>query len=66
MNNISAGRYSLLLYNMLGQKIFFKTIDYPGGSAAQLVELPSGIPAGAYIVKLFKDQKDFTTRIVIQ
>jgi hypothetical protein len=66
MNNISAGRYSLMLYNMLGQKVFYKTIDYQGGSVSQVVELPSAIVAGAYIIKLHKDQKDFTTRIVIQ
>lgn len=66
MNNIPAGKYSLTIYNMIGQKILAKTIDHAGGSATQLMELPVGIPQGAYIVKVFKDHTDFTTRIVIQ
>ena len=52
MNNIVAGKYSLLIYNTLGQLLLNQEIDHAGGSASQTIYLPAGTARGEYHVRL--------------
>jgi len=66
LNNLAAGRYNLVLYNSIGQKVFSKTIEHSGGSASQTVTFPSGTPKGIYVLKVFNQTFDYNTKLVIK
>ncbi len=51
--NIPAGRYTLIIFNTLGQKLLNQEINHAGGSASQTIYLPAGTARGEYHVKLF-------------
>ncbi|MEJ0106636.1 MAG: hypothetical protein WDO19_30615 [Bacteroidota bacterium] len=46
------GNYQLELYSNSGQRMFGKTIDHAGGSAAETLQLPVAIPAGVYQLRI--------------
>jgi len=66
LNNLTAGKYNVVLYNSAGQKVFNKTIEHSGGSASQSLTFPSGIAKGIYVLKVFNQIFDYNTKIVIE
>lgn len=66
LNSLAAGKYNMVMYNSVGQRIMGKTIEHVGGTSAQVLALPSNIPAGTYLLKLFNEYADFTSRFIIQ
>jgi hypothetical protein len=65
-SNMPQGRYQLVMYNSIGQKLLIKMIEHPGGSISQTIQLPSNIAGGAYFVKVFNPTADFVIPIVIK
>jgi len=66
LNNLDAGKYNVVLYNSIGQKVFNRTIEHLGGSASQSLIFPSSIARGIYVLKVFNQTFDYNTKIVIE
>lgn len=65
-SNIPQGRYQLILYNSLGMHVFKTTIEHAGGSSTQSFLLPLNAKAGAYVLKIFNETLNFTSRIIVE
>ncbi|MCW3108497.1 MAG: Cadherin domain protein, partial [Segetibacter sp.] len=66
LNNISQGRYELVLYNATGQRVFNKVIDHSGGISAQNIQLPSQLGSGLYKIKLISSKESFNATLIIE
>lgn len=66
LNNLSAGKYQLLLYNSLGQQVYRKIIEHTGGSSSQQLSLPASVQSGTYIVKIFNESINSSMGIIIE
>ncbi len=61
MNNLAAGKYTLILTAINGQRVFEKAIDYTGGRQSLSFDLPRSLAAGTYNLLLMSG--DFTGRV---
>ena len=50
--NASAGRYTVVLYNMLGMQVLQQAVRVSGGTSVQPLQLPAGLAAGTYIAEI--------------
>lgn len=66
MTNISAGNYTLEIYNTLGQLILNKIINHSGGSASQTIQLPAGTSRGEYHLKLLSTDIQINKMITVE
>jgi hypothetical protein len=66
LNNMPQGKYELVVYNGLGQKLLAKTIEHGGGSATEQVILGVNILPGSYFVKIYNESTSFTSHLVVQ
>ncbi|MGI8952291.1 MAG: T9SS type A sorting domain-containing protein [Chitinophagaceae bacterium] len=66
LTNLPAGKYTLQLYNNLGQLIISKTVEHPGGSASQTIYLPASVARGAYTFKFANSITRFIKTLIIQ
>jgi hypothetical protein len=66
LSNIAAGKYSLLIYNTLGQLLLKQEIDHAGGSASQTVYLPAGTARGEYHVRLLGTNLQVEKTLTVQ
>ena len=65
-NNLVAGKYNVVLYNSIGQKVYMRTIEHPGGSASQSLTFPSSTARGIYVLKVFNQTFDYNTKLIIE
>lgn len=61
MNNLAAGKYTLILTAINGQRVFEKAIEYTGGRQSLSFDLPRSLAAGTYNLLLMSG--DFTGRV---
>ncbi len=66
MNNMPAGKYALIIYNMLGQVIVSQEIERMAGSSSQTIYLPSGTARGVYKVSLINGTSKIIKTITVQ
>ena len=64
LDNIPAGRYSVMVYSVSGQLVINKTIDHPGGNGMVKLNLPGSMINGTYPV-LFSDGKTQYKQLLI-
>ena len=50
LNNLEAGKYSVSVYNVLGEKVVAKSITHVGGTSVQQLSINSHLAAGTYTV----------------
>jgi hypothetical protein len=55
-NQLKAGTYKLLLYNLLGSKISAQMIQHIGGTSTYVFSTDSNLSAGTYIMDI-RDEK---------
>jgi hypothetical protein len=65
LNNLEKGRYNLQLYDNLGHQVLNKLVDHPGGSASQIIYLPTHIAQGVYPLLLMNDKTRFNYSLVV-
>lgn len=65
-NNVDKGKYRFMLYSSGGQLVLDKSIDNPGAVYVQKLTLPPNVASGVYIVKLFSNKTNFTTRLIVE
>ncbi len=52
LNNIEKGKYTMSVYNSIGQRVINQMIEHPGGSGAEEIKLGDNLAAGVYRVSL--------------
>ena len=52
LSNVVAGKYTLSIYNTLGQKVSEQTISHTGGSATHAISINNVLAAGVYSVTI--------------
>jgi hypothetical protein len=55
LSNLEKGKYTLTVFNNIGQQVMERQIDHTGGSAAQTVDFDKQMAAGIYRVELIKN-----------
>jgi hypothetical protein len=65
LNNLSAGKYQLLVYNSVGQQVYSKTIEHAGGSSVQQLVLPPTVKPGTYIIQIFNETMNFSSGLIV-
>ena len=66
LNNVDKGKYTLILTNQLGQRIYSQVIDHQGGSANQTINAGSLFVKGIYQLQLTGEGVSHVQRIVRQ
>ena len=66
LNDLSAGSYSLQLYNTAGQPVLTKTIQHAGGNATQAILLPQSLAAGMYRLRLGNGKGGYGMSLVVE
>ena len=52
LGNVVAGKYTVSIYNALGQKVSEQTISHAGGSATHAISINNALADGAYSVTI--------------
>ena len=50
--NVVAGKYTVSIYNALGQRVGEQTISHTGGSATHAISIDNSLAAGVYRVTI--------------
>jgi len=66
LNNQPKGKYTVELFNGLGQKVFITTIVHAGGSVNQSVRLPSIVSKGIYQLEVKNGETRKTQQLIIE
>jgi hypothetical protein len=53
-----AGKYRFSLFNSIGQLLFFKEINYPGGNSIQTIYVQKDTPDGIYHLQIIKPGRE--------
>ncbi len=64
--NIEQGRYSIMVSDLDGKKIYDQTLDHSGGIINQSIQLPSGTPPGIYTLSLTGNGQRLIKRFVVK
>lgn len=65
-SNIEKGKYTVKIYNNLGQKIYTNTIQHAASSAIYILRSESQIPKGIYKVSIDKENKIVTKTLLFE
>ncbi len=64
--NQPGGKYFVQLFNALGQQMLTKTIEHPGGSATQTIQLGSLVSKGVYQLHISNGDNQTNKQVIIQ
>jgi hypothetical protein len=64
-NNLAKGRYTISVINSLGQQVYVKYMDHPGGSVSGIIILPV-LKRGIYNLQLSGNREKFVKTFVVQ
>ncbi len=66
LNNLSKGRYQLMLYDSKGHNLFSRSIDHIGGSQSLSIQLPSLISSGIYRLRMTNNKDVYNIPVIIK
>jgi hypothetical protein len=66
INGWEIGQYTLRVFNSLGQQVFSKLINHPGGSMTDVIQLPSSVRKGFYSMQIGNEKKHSSHPFIIQ
>lgn len=64
INGLTKGLYTLQLNDMAGRMLMNNAIQHEGGAAAQNLQLPAGLAAGTYLIRLQGEGSSYSQKIV--
>jgi hypothetical protein len=64
MEALPAGAYSLQVMDVAGRVLETRTLQYAGGAAAQVIQLPNGLPPGKYFISLTGNGKKYLETVM--
>lgn len=59
------GLYQLQLFNISGQLLFSKLINYSGGTSVNTIQLPQGFSSGLYSIRISRGDDVFQQRLIV-
>lgn len=62
--NLDKGQYIITLTNKTGQQVYKQTIDHPGGSATQTLQLATKLATGVYQLQVSNREKKYTKQVI--
>jgi hypothetical protein len=65
LKSVPTGTYRLQLFSLNGALVFIKTINYVG-SSSQLVQLPSAIKPGVYLLRLSSSSNYYNVQLLLE
>lgn len=65
LSNVEKGRYSAVLYNNLGQKLYLGIIEHTARSATYRI-LPGRLIKGTYTLQIIKGDTTMTERVIVE
>jgi hypothetical protein len=66
MTSLKKGNYTIQISDMSGKVIVTQTINHAGGSAAQMVRLPSALALGRYNVSLMGENNEKYLDVILK
>jgi hypothetical protein len=66
ISNLVAGKYMLQIFDVAGQQLINQSMDHPGGSSVQQLNLPVNMSSGYYIVRFTNGKTTFTQSLVVE
>ncbi len=66
LRDIEKGKYSIAIFNNIGQKVYTGTMNYSGLSATNIILLNKSIPKGIYRFLISRKDKTVTESIVFE
>jgi hypothetical protein len=54
--NMTAGRYTFKVYDLLGVQILNRTVQHTGGTGIQKIQLTNGFASGFYITEIVNEK----------
>ena len=66
INGWEKGQYTLRVFNSTGQQVFGRTINHPGGSMTEIIQLPSSIGQGYYSMQISNEKNRSSRSFIIQ
>jgi hypothetical protein len=66
LNNIEKGRYAINIYNVSGQQVYSYSMDHPGGSSTQIINLPGNVGKGTHFLQLTNGGTRFNKQLLLQ
>ncbi|MEJ7681476.1 MAG: T9SS type A sorting domain-containing protein [Segetibacter sp.] len=64
--NMEKGRYSVVLYNTLGQKLYSSTIEHTARSGTYTISLGRLISKGTYTLHISKGDTTMNERVIVE
>ncbi len=64
-NNLVKGKYTIRIFNNVGQQVYSKALNHPGGSVTEAITLPS-LKAGIYNLQLSSVDNNLVKTFVVQ
>ena len=65
-NNLENGKYNVIFYNTLGEKLFTKSIEHIGGSANYNINVVQLVSKGTYRIVISNGKSDVTETIIVE
>jgi hypothetical protein len=66
MNDVAAGKYSMIMYDAAGHQVYQKVLEHAGGSAYQTINLPTNISLGTYVVRIFNGTINYSIKVIVE
>jgi len=66
LQNLDKGRYAINLYNSVGQQVYTRSMDYSGGSATEIINLPNNVGKGIHTLQVTNGADRFSKQLLLQ
>lgn len=63
--NLARGKYTLRIFNAMGQQVYTQALNHAGGSVSEAIPLPA-VKAGIYSFRLSSDENIFTKTFIVR
>jgi hypothetical protein len=64
MEALPAGAYNLQVIDIAGRVLQAQTLQYAGGSAAQVIQLPNSLAPGKYFIRFTGNGKQYLETVM--
>jgi hypothetical protein len=65
LNNLTRGKYFIRLFNSVGQQVYSRSMDHPGGSSTETINLPNTVNRGMYFLQMTNGETRFNKQVMV-
>ncbi|WP_207493628.1 T9SS type A sorting domain-containing protein [Aridibaculum aurantiacum] len=66
LNNIDKGRYAITIVNAQGQRVYTYSLDHPGGSSTEIINLPGNVGKGTHFLQVTNGITRLNKQLLLQ